>query len=323
VSIALGLAWVSVPAHAAAGTEYIVATTGSDTNDGTLTNPFATVEKGLKSLEQGDTLLVRDGVYPERIRNPYITAATSENNINVKNYPGEHPTIQGLFWLKNHDNWHVSGINVTWADTNASNEHMVKMTNGTGWSFTNSDIGNAHSYAGLLVVGTATNWTVANNYIHDTHPTNDINQDHLIYVNTETGGAGTIEHNLLVNSANGRAIKVGAASSSSTYSVDNITIRYNTMHNNLGPSNIQLAYNSNNNHIYRNIMTKPAANRSAVTAFQLTGTNNTIHDNLFYDAIRVADDNPGFTLSNNIETDPQYTTTNGKIAPTNPAAALY
>ena len=153
------------------------------------------------------------------------------------------------------------------------------MTNGTGWSFTDSDIGNAHSFAGLLVAGTPTNWTIANNYIHDTYPTNGINQDHLIYVNTETGGAGVIERNLLVNSENGRAIKVGASSSSSTYGVDNITIRYNTMHNNLGPSSVQLAYNANNNEIYRNIMTKPGANRSAVTALSLRGTNNTVRDN--------------------------------------------
>ena len=56
-------------------------------------------------------------------------------------------------------------------------------------------------------------------------------------------------------------------------------------------------------------MSKPGANRSAVTAFQLTGTDNIVRDNLYFNAVRVADIDDGIVTSNNIEADPKFINT--------------
>ena len=43
---------------------YYVATTGSDSNSGTLAQPFHTVQRGVNAAGPGDTIVVRDGTYP-------------------------------------------------------------------------------------------------------------------------------------------------------------------------------------------------------------------------------------------------------------------
>src|SRR5262249_18330399 len=58
------------------GTTYYVSPTGSDSNPGTFARPFATVNRGVRVLRPGDTLLVRKGTYPEALRN-VIPSGTS------------------------------------------------------------------------------------------------------------------------------------------------------------------------------------------------------------------------------------------------------
>jgi Right handed beta helix region/Protein of unknown function (DUF1565) len=83
--------------HAAA-TIY-VATTGNDTTgDGSLGNPYRTIQKAHDVANAGDTILVRGGTYTTPgsglIR---ITRSGSANNyINLWNYPGETPVIDAI-----------------------------------------------------------------------------------------------------------------------------------------------------------------------------------------------------------------------------------
>src|SRR5262249_32383184 len=48
---------------------FYVATTGSDSNLGSLTQPFRTLGKGVKILKPGDTLYIRAVTYPESLYN--------------------------------------------------------------------------------------------------------------------------------------------------------------------------------------------------------------------------------------------------------------
>jgi hypothetical protein len=160
--------------------------------------------------------------------------------------------------------------------------------------------------------------------MHDTYPSNATNQDHLIYANNAI--SGVIERNLLYNSPNGRAIKVGSTSSNVDYPRQ-ITIRYNTMFNNLGPSNIQFSYAANNNQAYRNILEKPDIGEYNITSSSLTGpNNNTAYDNVGWESVGVVEPGAAGLLDGggNLLFDPQLNDpVAGNFAPQNNAALLY
>lgn len=304
--------------------DFVVSPSGSDSNPGSAERPFRTVKKGLQSVGPGQVLQLRGGTYAEQILNPTVAAGTAQQPIRVVAAAGERPVVQGLLWLRNASYWSFEGVNVTWdAAVNSASQHMVKMTGGTGWTFSGAELWGARSYAALLIAGDATGWRVTGNYIHDTVPSNGTNQDHLIYANS-TGG-GLIDRNLLTGSPNGRAVKVGPPSATSG-EVRDVEIAYNTMYDNLGPSNVQIAWGSYNTDIHHNIMVKPAVNRSAVTAYQLTGTGNTVTDNVYWDAVRVADTGvAGMAIgAGNREVDPVFTGAGtAQMRATSPAAAGY
>ncbi len=49
------------------GTTFYVAKNGNDTNAGTEASPFLTIARGVSTLNPGDTLLVKDGIYEEAL----------------------------------------------------------------------------------------------------------------------------------------------------------------------------------------------------------------------------------------------------------------
>ncbi len=72
---------------AAASAVYYVAPTGSDSNPGTLTAPFATVAEGLSVAQTGDTIYVRAGTYS--------TVDIDKSGITLSGYPNEIVKIIG------------------------------------------------------------------------------------------------------------------------------------------------------------------------------------------------------------------------------------
>jgi hypothetical protein len=179
------------------------------------------------------------------------------------------------------------------------------MQGGTGWQIKNSEFWGARSYAALFTAGGADKFYVGYNTIHDTYPSNATAQDHLIYVYEATDGV--IERNLLYNSPNGRAVKVGSLSNDVTYP-RNITVRYNTLYGNLGPSNIQFDRAANNNRAYRNIYQKPKSTHQNVTHYELTGTNNVVSDNIGWESVGLIEPNNGGLVDGggNQSADPQF-----------------
>jgi hypothetical protein len=72
---------------------YYVATTGNDSNPGTQTAPFKTIQRAAIVANPGDTVLVRAGTYSESVDIP--KSGVSGQPITIKAYPGESPIMDG------------------------------------------------------------------------------------------------------------------------------------------------------------------------------------------------------------------------------------
>lgn len=291
------LGMTAVAASSAPAIRY-VAPGGSDDAAGTLDAPWRTLGTALERLQAGDTLYVRGGTYTERIRSPRLQAGTSSSPIRVQAQPGERPVLKGLLWLRNADHWIVDGLNVTWDPaTGTSNEHMVKFTDGVGWSFRNAEVWGARSYAGLLVYGSGgsepSGWSVTGNCIHDTYPSNDTNQDHNLYVNTGLGaGPGRVDRNIMFNATNGENIKLGGASSTSGGAA-NVIVRHNTLWN--AAQNVMVAWTSTGNRLEGNLLGRTAGSYGTIRGFRLSGTGNVATGNLGAEAERFILNDAGYT----------------------------
>src|SRR5437899_4241268 len=67
---------MSLFAATAFATNYYVAPTGSDSNPGTQSQPFLTIQKGINSAVAGDTVHVQPGTY----NTPGLTSSSSGNS---------------------------------------------------------------------------------------------------------------------------------------------------------------------------------------------------------------------------------------------------
>jgi hypothetical protein len=76
------------------GTTYFVdAAKGDDTQDGSETKPWKTIQHGVQRLKPGETLYLRGGTYYEKVR--LTRSGTAEAPIVIASYPGEVAVIDG------------------------------------------------------------------------------------------------------------------------------------------------------------------------------------------------------------------------------------
>lgn len=73
--------------------DYYVSTTGSDSNSGSESSPWKTIQKGINSLKAGDILYIKGGTYPEKLN--VNTSGTSSAPITISGYADEMPTVDG------------------------------------------------------------------------------------------------------------------------------------------------------------------------------------------------------------------------------------
>jgi chitodextrinase len=130
--LVLGL--VGVPALFA--NTFYVATTGSDSNSGTITSPFATVNRGLNAAAAGDTIYLRGGTYQQLVS--ISKSGTAGNPITIAGYPGESAILDGK--------------NMTIPTLNSGGALVM----GSGVSYiTIKDLTLAHSgHSGIIIQGT-------------------------------------------------------------------------------------------------------------------------------------------------------------------------
>lgn len=258
-----------------------VAPDGSDDASGTSGSPWQTLSYALEQLEAGDTLVVHDGTYQERVQ-VAASPATADEPVEVRPAEGAEPVIVGLLWLNRPDHWTIDGLNVTWdPDHNDSEEHMVKITDGSGWTLQNSELWGAESYAALLVFGTeegeSTGWQVSGNCIHDTIASNDRNEDQLVYVNTGWQDTnGLIANNVLFGAENGSAVKLGGPGEGEG-GAHGVTVRNNTILDTA--QGVFIAWEASGNRVMDNLFAGTEEGYGHVRGYELWGDDNIVLGN--------------------------------------------
>src|SRR5579864_3030677 len=83
----------SISLHGQSGSTFYVSKSGSDTNSGSFTAPWLTIQHAANSVTAGATVYVESGVYNESVSFP--ASGTASNHITFTNYSGESPVIDG------------------------------------------------------------------------------------------------------------------------------------------------------------------------------------------------------------------------------------
>ena len=97
-------------------TFYVNGTVGSDSNPGTESRPFATIQKAADTMQAGDNCLIRKGTYREVVRP--TQSGTAGAPITFEAYPNESVSITGLDLVPS-DVWHVHDGAIYKADVSA------------------------------------------------------------------------------------------------------------------------------------------------------------------------------------------------------------
>jgi MYXO-CTERM domain-containing protein len=174
----------------AVAAEYYVATTGSDSNPGTIDSPFATLQKANDSAAAGDTIWMRAGTYSSTSQITLSTSGTSDTNrtkiwaytgevpvLDFSNYAlaseaSDHPaiTVTGS-WM------HLKGLEIANGKVGASGSHSYSMLRTSGTASNNTfELLNIHHGFGPGLFIDSTSGTGGNLILNcDSHDNYDVN----------------------------------------------------------------------------------------------------------------------------------------------------
>jgi hypothetical protein len=137
---------------------FYVATTGSNSNPGTLSQPFATIQHGLDmAINPGDTVEVRAGTYHERLTCGHSGTAAG-GFITLEAYPGEHVLLSGQNANNNDVGYGDNMVQII-------NQSYVKVI-GFEIAFNNGAAVQDDAF-GVRIQGSGSNIEIRNNIVHD------------------------------------------------------------------------------------------------------------------------------------------------------------
>lgn len=265
-----------------------VAPSGSDKGAGTEQDPWRTLEFALEQMRAGQTLYVRGGTYDEDVE-PDLARGTRTSRIVVRNAPGERAVVKGIVRLNDPDYWTVFGLEFIWGG-GSYDEHMVKVSSGTGWIVDSVSIHGSRSRAGLLIAGSRVHgpprdYTLRNSAVYDSRRASNL------YLNPGLDGTGgLIEHNLFFGSPT-ENVKIGFGGDcrqqkNELFGAANVVFRYNTLYDGWQP--MAIAEPANRIEVHGNIIGK--SGRDALIRLDGTcdnlGRSIVVRDNLGFGARR-------------------------------------
>jgi hypothetical protein len=199
------------------GSTFYVSKSGSNTNSGSFTAPWLTIQHAANSVTAGATVYVEAGVYNESVTFP--ASGTASNYITFANYPGQTATIDG------------TGLSVT------GTQGLINVINQSYLTISGFEIRNyttakaALTPAGIWVTGSGTGLNLLNNMVHNITTTSEKNGNAFgiaVY-----GTSSTPISNLTISGNQVYSLKTGQ---SETVNVDgnvtNFSITNNIVHDN-------------------------------------------------------------------------------------------
>jgi hypothetical protein len=155
------LALSSLPLFAQSGSTFYVSKTGSNSNSGSYTAPWLTIQHAATTVTAGATVYVESGVYNESVNFP--ASGTASNPITFASYPGQTATIDG------------TGLSVTGTQglINIVNQSYITVSGFEIRNYTTSKA--ALTPAGIWVTGAGTGVQLLNNLVHNITTTSEKN----------------------------------------------------------------------------------------------------------------------------------------------------
>src|SRR5207237_1062751 len=144
------------------GMVFYVSTTGSDSNPGTLSSPWRTIQHAANSVQAGDAVYVRGGAYNESV-NISVSGSATAGPITFKTFPGEQGIIDG------------TGL----VPSTAGTQGLINIVNQSYISIQGLEIRNYQTSsasatpAGIWVSGSGSNIQLLNNLVHNVVTTSE------------------------------------------------------------------------------------------------------------------------------------------------------
>jgi Right handed beta helix region/Protein of unknown function (DUF1565) len=196
------------PLPPSTGETFYVSTTGSDSNPGSLDQPWKTVQHALDTLRAGQSALVRAGTYAENLR--MTRDGTASEPITLSSYPGERAVlrpaggrlnsypiaIESASYFRLHGFVIEDAIGQSSADVYfQSNTHHVELSG--------NEVRNSADQ-GIYSEGTTHHLQILANSIHDNGPS-PLHRSHGIYLE---GVDQLVANNVIYHNYHGNGIQV-------------------------------------------------------------------------------------------------------------------
>ena len=155
------IAFTSTALPAQSGSTFYVSKSGSNSNSGSYTAPWLTIQHAANAVTAGATVYVEAGVYNESVTFP--ASGASSNYITFASYPGQTATIDG------------TGLSVTGTQglINIINQSYVRVS---GFEIRNYTTSSASlTPTGIWVTGSGTGLQLLNNMVHNITTTSEKN----------------------------------------------------------------------------------------------------------------------------------------------------
>jgi hypothetical protein len=306
---------------------YYIAPNGSDSNDGSIERPWATIKHAWKNSGRGDTVYVRQGTYSEG-RDIWLTGGNGNEAKfwTLRSYPGETATFTNARLMADADYIRFQGLTLT------GSSFMQALSWGgmhTHIEFLDNDISGS---ATVPIYFNTNNGRVEGNYIHPSSAVHGIYVMHgdgnVIRNNVVTGMNKygihiydenkysrtaritnlLVENNTVSNSQSRSGIVVSAGESTSLgIEVDGVVIRNNVVFNNADDGITIRYYGSVRNvEIYNNVVYGNRAVGLRISAYNVD--NITAKNNIFSangTQIDVSSSLSNFILSHNLYHQPE------------------